>query len=160
MLMNIIEIELKEYHYRFLLHIFQCKKELKIHREHELGRFIFAHVSYSDYPRRRKKKQNPVKIELPKTLDGFNRKFAFVTPENNVKISDYIEACFILRFREFIFMCRKFNIQYKDAYNMFIEAHNIGHDAINFERIKKNDYRFREKMKEFIVSGIQHAFNH
>ena len=160
MLMNIVEVELKEYHYRFLCHIFQCRKDLKIHRDHEIGRFIFAHISYSDYPLKRKKKENPVSIEIPKTLNGLNRKFPYISPENNIKISDYIESYFTLYFREFIFTCRKFNIQYKDAYNMFIEAHDIGHDAINFERLKKNDYRFREKMKDFIVLGIQRAFSH
>lgn len=158
--MNIVTISLKPYHEKFLRHQFESPKgDIQISRTHEMGKFISAQVDYSTKPVKHENYENPVKLVIPEVHGIKNEGFAFVSATSAIKISDYIESYFMLYFREFIFTCRSFNIQFKDAINMFIDVHDIGHDLINYDRLKKNDYRFRLRVQDFIRDGIKGAYN-
>jgi hypothetical protein len=156
--MNLVTITLKPYHEKFLRYQFATPKgNIKVTRNHEIGRYICAMVEFAKKP----VKHDPpfVNLEIPSTEGIPENGFACISKASAIKITDYTEAYFMLYFRQFIFTCRNFNIQYKDAINMFIEMHDIGHDLINYDRLKKNDYRFRLKVKDFIREGIKSFYN-
>jgi len=145
----------KAYFANYLRHEFGvCSTDdIRISRLKPLGKYIFSMVRYSDLPM-----SKPIgeiaTIVLPNhELDRCDYRFVYFSTEDVERINDFIEAQSYLDFRSFMQVgTNDLKIDRKTVINLFTER-VLGEDK--FEMLKKDDYRRRKKMGDFLLKSIQ-----
>ncbi len=144
----------------YLRHLFQTSRNgpLLINRNISEGKFINSHISYSDMP----VKKTPgncyeeLIVYLPKNpLNEHVNKFTFIRSVDAEQINDYLEAKFELFFRSVIIAGDSMGIQKKDLIEAFVMGTKIPFDEKIIERLKKNDYRYRVKIYNFLIQSLK-----
>lgn len=126
-------------------------KEINITRHHCIGKHIFSHVLKSDLPVKRPVKNNPVVFTLPTTDNSFQalkNSFLFVDDWAEMKINDFIKADFDLWVRRRFESGYFYRLQQKEIIDAILRGLNLRMNAVNFDMIKKIDYRNRRKLEE------------
>jgi hypothetical protein len=126
------------------------EKAITIDRRLDAGQLIHSLVLISEYPVKCTFKENPVMLILPQVhetpLQGNH--FFKISDWGELKINDWLEY----EFKMWVY--RRFEIGYRKNYtqNQITEAIlrglNLRNQVINFETIKKNDYRNRRGTEE------------
>ena len=70
-------------------------------------------------------------------------------------IQDYIEASFRIRVREYFVAGYEKGYKQDRIVRAFLMAYNIKNNAINYDTVKKIDYRNRKKMIKEVNRDIQ-----
>jgi hypothetical protein len=125
--------------------------EIVVNRKHDVGKHIFSHILGSPLPLHRTTKKNPVVFVLPEVNNSdqyLNKHFLYVDEWGETKINDFIRSEFNQWVR------RRFEIGYFYGWRQdqitdaIIRGLNIRDNAVNFDAIKKLDYRNRRKVEE------------
>jgi hypothetical protein len=160
---NVI-IELAPYLHDFLYHEFGCNKKKEdgviINVSNDIGIIIQSMVEFSNIPKQQEIKDNPIKIYLPVQEWNhflYKRNFLYVPVWKQRLIQDYIESLFRLRIREYFQTGYDKGFKQEQIIQAFLTSYNIKQNALNYDAIKKYDYRNRKKIKDEVHREIQLA---
>lgn len=156
-----VKIELQPYLHDYLYHDFGCSRQddgVQISSGNDMGKFIQAMVTISDRPPKQPIKDNPITLYLP--IQEWNH---FVLQENFIYIpewkqrmlQEYIEASFRLRIREYFVAGYEKGYKQDKIIRAFLLAYNIKNNALNYDAVKKYDYRNRQRMIKEVNKDIQ-----
>lgn len=144
----------KSYYQNYLRFIFSCPEgPIKINRDEDLGKYLFSRVRSSDTP--------------VKPVDGFHvdlilpvhsndctkYHFAYYSAEDMVRINDFIEAT---AYQDFRMMVQAGTIDLKMDRKTVISVFSdliFGEDK--FEMLKKDEYRKRRRLLEWLQSSAK-----
>jgi hypothetical protein len=157
-----IVIELAPHLHDFLYHEFACNKKetdgVVITGANETGKYIQSMVAISNSPKYQEIKENPIKIYLPTqewNHSLFRTNFLYVPVWKQKMIQFYIEALFRLRISEYFQEGYEKGFKQEQILQSFLLSYNIKNNVINYDAIKKYDYRNRRKVKEEVSKEIQ-----
>lgn len=154
-----INISLEPHLQDFLRHEFKCDNDgtIVVTKRENIGLYLLSMWTITEFPVKRKYKY-PCVIALPFRRDNhyiLSRNFIYVPVWREKLISNYIEAEFRLRVREFFTIGYEKKFQQKHIIDGFLQAYNIKNNALNYDRIKKLDFRNRRNFAKRIVREIQ-----
>ena len=157
-----ITINLRPILQDFMLHEFNTSEDgaILLHERHDIGRFINTMWSISDYPPKRKEYRYPVEMVIPVQPNSshiLKYNFIHVTTWKHIQIINYIDAEFKRRARDFFSIGYEKKFKQTDIINAFLQAYNIKNNALNFDQVKKLDYRNRYRFREGIAKAIQES---
>ncbi len=125
---------------------------IRIERKDEIGKYISSRVRYSNLP----VNSEGTELILPKTtLESGNNYFLYFSIEDQRKINDYLTAQFNIFFHNFMFKGNSLGIKKKVLIESMISQLNLKNDSTIFDNLKKNDYRLRKKIENFISETVQ-----
>lgn len=153
-------IELQPHLHDFLYHEFGCDKKedgVFVSTKNDIGKFIQAMVTITDRPAKQELKDNPIKLYLP--IQEWNHfilaeNFIYVPEWKQYMIQDYIEASFRLRIREFFQSGYEVGHKQDIIIKSFLAAYNIKNNTLNYDTIKKYDYRNRQRVIKEVKKEI------
>lgn len=157
-----IVIDLKKHLQDFLLHEFKTDVDgsILLSMKQDLGRYINSMWSTSKKPVKPREMENPCRLILPITEDNYyvlENSFIYVPVWKEAMIKNFLEAEFRRRVRDFFSIGYEKKFKQKDIIEGFLHEYGMKNNAINFDQIKKIDYRNREKFKASIANEIQSA---
>lgn len=135
-------------------------RPVQLSRKQPEGKYICSMIRYSTKPVKTRNKdcRNNIVLFLPKgTLSTAENHFTYFTEEDIERINDHLESSFDIFFRSFSVAGEVIGIQKKDVIEAFIVGTRMKFDDKIFERFKKNDYRFRLKMYNFLLKAAKDA---
>lgn len=153
-------IELQPYLHDFLYHEFGTDKKddgVMIKTTIDAGKFIQAMVTISDRPAKQELKEHPIKLYLPIQEWNHNileENFLYVPTWKQKMLQDYIEASFRIRVREFFVAGYQVGHNQDMIIKAFLNAYNIKNNQLNYDTIKKYDYRNRQKVIKEVKKEI------
>ncbi|KAA6322771.1 hypothetical protein EZS27_027717 [termite gut metagenome] len=158
---NVI-IELAPYLHDFLYHEFGCDKKkddgVIITVSNDIGMIIQSMIEFSNIPKQQEIKDHPIKLYLP--LQEWNhflyrRSFLYVPVWKQRMIQGYIETSFRIHIREYFQEGYDKGFKQEQILQAFLTSYNIKQNAINYDAIKKYDYRNRRKIREEVGREIK-----
>ncbi|KAA6349006.1 hypothetical protein EZS27_003606 [termite gut metagenome] len=159
-----VVIELAPHLHDFLYHEFACSKKkydgVMITVTNDIGKYIQSMIDISNTPKNQEIKENPIKLYLPTQEWNhyiFQKNFLFVPVWRQKMIQDYIEASFRIRIREYFQEGYSKGFKQERILQSFLLSYNIKNNAINYDAVKKYDYRYRQKIREEVGKEIQLA---
>jgi hypothetical protein len=155
-----ITLDLNEYIEDFLIHDFGRDQEGRITVTHysPVGLLIDSLWESSDYPVKSPERKNPVTLVLPVRPDDWYQKtgkFIYVPEKKEIILRQNLEYEFQRRIRDFFSIGYEKKFKQKDIIDSFLSAYNIKHNALNFDQMKKWDYRTRKRFKESVGKEIK-----
>lgn len=162
MIRTLLTIDLLPYLADYCRHEMKCDREgnIILQRSRDIGKFIYSNILTSDLPVKQMPAANPVTFVVPVT--GANRyalvsRFLYVSRWGEEKIKDYMEAEFNQRMRLLFEAGYRKNYSQKQIVEAILQAYNIKNTAVNYEAVKKSDYRNQKKMRKIIIDDIESA---
>jgi hypothetical protein len=151
-----ITIDINPVHEAFLRFIFASPEKCKyviLSRRQDMGKLIFSHIMAGDFQSNRPLMINPVTFILPMANNGFGywlRYRHIYLPEwAQEKINDGIEYHFRVWVKDrFRIGYEDENMEQKTIINAILRGLNARNNAVNFDMIKKIDYRNKRKKEE------------
>lgn len=129
-------------------------------KRNDIGLYIDSMWSIAKQPCEAVTMQNPVRFILP-ISEGthyiLKNNFIHVQAWKVVMINQYLEGEFRRRIRDFFSIGYEKGFRQKNIIESFLIQYGMKNNAINFDMIKKYDYRCRESMKKAISKEIQDA---
>lgn len=156
-----VTIDLAPHLHDYLYHEFKCDRKangVMLNTVHDIGKMIEAMVTVSDRPPRLPLKENPITIYLP--IQNWNHRilaenFIFVPEWKQCQLQEYIEASYRIKIREYFIAGYEKGYKQDKIVRAFLMAYNIKNNAINFDAVKKYDYRNRKKVIKEVNREIQ-----
>lgn len=138
----------------FCRYIFQTppkQSEIIVSRHHDIGKLIHSNVIARDLPIRRPFASNQVVFILP--VNKFNqhalvRHFLHCSNWGEQKIKDGIEFEFKSWVRRRFELGYEIKLEQKEIIEAILRGLNLRNNAVNFDSIKKIDYRNRRRIEE------------
>lgn len=159
---NIITIDLPPHLADFCRHEMKCDDagNIILQRSKDIGKHIYSHILTSDMPVKQFPPANPVTFVIPVT--GSNRyalesRFLYISKWGEEKIKDYLESEFNHRMRILFEAGYRKRYTQKQIIEAILQAYNIRHTAVNYEAVKKSDYRNAKKIRKIIINDLQDA---
>jgi hypothetical protein len=148
-----VTISLKPYLADYCRFIFVTDKEgtVILNRRIDIGKRISSEILISDLPVRRPFISNPATFILPITKNNHYAlygRFYYISKWGEEKIQDYIEAEFRQRVRLLFEEGYKRKYNQKEIIEAILRGFNIRNNSLNFESVKKIDYRNERKTEE------------
>lgn len=156
-----VTIELSPHLHDFLYHEFgtpRGEEGVTVTAANDLGKFIQSMITVSDRPPKQPIKEHPVTLLLPVQEWNhfiFRENFIYIPEWKQKMLQDYIEASYRIRIREYF--VAGYEKQYKQdrIIRAFLYAYNIKNNAMNYDAVKKYDYRNRQRMVKEVDRDIQ-----
>ena len=156
-----IVIELQPFLHDYLYHEFGCSRSdngIMISAANDIGKFVQSMITISDRPPKLPIKDNPITLLLP--IQEWNH---FILQENFIYIpewkqrmlQEYIEASFRIRIREYFVAGYEKGYKQDKIIRAFLMAYNIKNNALNYDAVKKYDYRNRKRIIKEVNRDIQ-----
>lgn len=159
---SILTIGLKPHLADYCRHEMRQDKEgnIVLSRKHDIGRHIYSMIVTSDTPMKGLPVTDPVSFIVPVT--GANQyvmkyRFVYVSRWGEEKIQDFIESEFNLRMRLLFEAGYRKNYSQKQIVESILQAYNIKNTSLNYEAVKKSDYRNNRKSRKIIYDDLQSA---
>lgn len=157
---NVI-IDLPLHLHDYMYHEFGCNKSeegVLISSANDIGKYIQAMVTVADRPPKQPIKDNPITILLP--IQEWNHfilqeNFIYIPEWKQRMIQDYIEASFRIRIREYFVAGYEKGYQQDKIIKAFLMSYAIKNNAINYDAVKKYDYRNRQRTIKEVKKDIQ-----
>lgn len=156
----ILTLNLKPHLEDFVRHDLKTDKEgnIILSRHSDIGKMIFSHILTSGIAPAHPVLDHPVKFLL--LTNGCNSvflkyRFCFVDKWGEQKINDYIEAEFRQRMRLIFEAGYNRKCTQKEIIEAIMEEYNIKNCALNYETIKKSDYRHQRKVRKMLFDTIK-----
>lgn len=151
-----ITIDLNPVHEAYLRFIFNTPEKCRfiiLSRRQDIGRLIFSHIMAGDFQSKRPLMDHPVPfiLPVPRTELGYwlQYRYIYIPGWAQTKIADAIEYEFRSWIRE------RFRIGYEEArmdqktiINAILRGLNVRNNVVNFDMIKKIDYRNKRRREE------------
>lgn len=134
--------------------------EIIITRRKDIGRMISSQILSSELPVNRPFIDNAVKLILPITESNYyilNGRFLWISQWGEEKIRDYIDCEFRRRVRDMFELGYKKHYPQKQIIEGILQGYNLRNNALNFDMIKKIDYRNNVNFRKTIFADIQNA---
>lgn len=130
------------------------KGPIKVTRCEEIGKYLYSRIRYNDYPQRKLKSGYSIELIMPDhPLDQSDNHFIYFTEDDQIRINDYIESIAYLDFRTTVQVgSNDMKIDRKWIINIFS---NLVFGEDKYEMLKKNDYRRRKKIQNWILKSVQ-----
>ncbi len=157
---NVI-IELQPYLHDYLYHEFGCPRAddgVSVTSANDIGKFIQAMVTVTDRPPRLPIKDNPITLFLPvKEWNHYilQENFIYIPEWKQRMLQEYIEASFRIRIREYFVTGYEKGYKQDKILRAFLLAYNIKNNALNYDAVKKYDYRNPQRMTREVNRDIQ-----
>lgn len=157
---NVI-IELQPYLHDYLYHEFGCPRSedgVTVTSVNDIGKFIQAMVTVADRPPKLPIKDNPITLYLPvKEWNHYilQENFIFIPEWKQRMLQEYIEASFRIRIREYFVAGYEKGFKQDKILRAFLQAYNIKNNALNYDAVKKYDYRNRQRITRDVNRDIQ-----
>jgi hypothetical protein len=103
-------------------------------------------------------KDNPITLFLPvKEWNHYilQENFIYIPEWKQRMLQDYIEASFRIRVREYFVTGYEKGFKQDKILRAFLLAYNIKNNALNYDAVKKYDYRNRQRMTREVNREIQ-----
>ncbi|MDR0939941.1 MAG: transcriptional regulator [Mediterranea sp.] len=147
-----VTIELPPHLHDYLYHEFGCPRGgegVQVSSANDIGKFIQAMVTISDRPPKQALKDHPITLLLP--VQEWNHRvltenFICIPEWKQRMLADYIEASFRLRIREYFVAGYERGYRQNKIVEGFLMAYDIKNNAINYDAVKKYDYRNRQRV--------------
>ena len=115
-------------------------------------------VTLSDRPPHQELKENPITLFLP--IQEWNHhllreNFIYIPEWKQRMLQEYIEASFRIKVREYFVVGYEKGFKQDKIIRAFLYAYNIKNNALNYETIKKYDYRNRKRVVKEVNKEIQ-----
>jgi hypothetical protein len=138
---------------RFVFRTPAEQRQIVLTRRHDIGKLIFGHIMSADFSLKRPVMTHPVTfiLPMPSNEHGYWLRYRhiYLPKWAEEKITDAIEY----EFRSWV--KERFRIGYdsekyeqKTIVNAILRGLNVRNNAVNFDAIKKIDYRERRKQEE------------
>lgn len=156
-----VTIDLAPHLQDFLYHELKQNRrtgELMADGTHEIGRIIQAMVTITDRPRKQELGENPFRIILPVQEWNhaiFSENFIYIPEWKQKQLRLFIEAQFRLRIKEYFLVGYSNGYKQDKIIQAFLRSYNIKRNAINYETVKKYDYRNRRRITTEIANELQ-----
>ena len=147
-----VTIELEPHLQDFLFHELKQNRrsgELMADGTNDIGRMIQAMITVSD---------NPLRITLPVQEWNhaiFSENFIYIPEWKQKQLRLFIESEFRLRIKEFFFIGYAKGYRQDKIIQSFLHSYNIKRNALNYDTIKKYDYRNRRRITAEISRELQ-----
>lgn len=157
---NIITIDLPPHLSDYCRHEFgeDSKGNIILRRSHDIGKQIYSHILTADLPQKQLSGLYPVPFVIPITKSNryvLVSRFLYTSRWGEEKIRDYIESDFNQRMRILFEAGYRKNYSQKQIIEAILQAYNIKNTALNYEAVKKSDYRNQKKMRKLVYDDIQ-----
>jgi len=150
----------KPYFENYLRFIFESHEgPIIINRDHEIGKYLFSRVRYSNLKTKIEYTGHSVEIVLPANKNDCSRSnFIHYTSDDMLRINDFIESCAYLDLRMMIDVgSRDLKMDRKTIISVFSDF-VYGEDK--YEMLKKDEYRKRKKIVDWLKkSSKQLGYN-
>lgn len=156
-----VTIELNPYLHDYLYHEFNTPTDeegVRITSTNDLGKLIQAMVTVSDRPPKQAIKEHPITLLLPIQEWNhfiFQENFIYIPEWKQRMIQSYIEASFRIRIREYFVAGYEKGYKQDRIIRAFLFAYNIKNNALNYDAVKKYDYRNRKRIIREVDRDIQ-----
>lgn len=156
-----VTIDLAPHLQDFLFHELRLNRksgELMADGTHDIGRMIQSMVTVTDRPRKQEIGENPLRITLPVQEWNhaiFSENFVYIPEWKQKQLRLFIEAEFRLRIKEYFFVGYAKGFRQDKIIQAFLHSYNIKRNAINYETVKKYDYRNRRRITAEIAKELQ-----
>lgn len=156
-----VTIELEPHLQDFLFHELKQNRrsgELMADGTNDIGRMIQAMITVSDRPRKQEIDDNPLRITLPVQEWNhaiFSENFIYIPEWKQKQLRLFIESEFRLRIKEFFFIGYAKGYRQDKIIQSFLHSYNIKRNALNYDTIKKYDYRNRRRITAEISRELQ-----
>jgi hypothetical protein len=151
-----ITIDINPVHEAFLRFIFASPEKCKyviLSRRQDIGRLIFSHIMAGDFQSKRPLMDHAVTfiLPVPRTEIGYWLRYRhiYIPGWAQSKINDAIDyefRCWVKdRFR---IGYEEENMEQKTIINAILRGLNVRNNTVNFDMIKKIDYRNKRKKEE------------
>lgn len=127
-------------------------------RHSDIGKIIYSNLVSGGVKRECPEMENPVKFVIPRNPQNhylLQYRFCYIDRWGEQKINDYLEA----EFRQRIRLIFEAGYQKKCTQKQIIEAilleYNIKNCTLNYETIKKSDYRNQRKLRKSMMDTLQ-----
>lgn len=150
-----IKLALNETLTAYLKKEFNTKSDIiKLNRGNHLGKFICAHVKYSnEVPA---EQIGNLTLIIPDTdVIHAEIKNDYFRAEDYRSIVDYIQASFDLKVERFFVNGQRLGIQKKMIIDSFINYYELPITSANFEMLKKRDLRKRQNILKILSETIE-----
>lgn len=142
----------------YLRWIFRCTKEgpITVKRNNPVGRYIWSMFDTKHLPVQHQFKTEPTKLIIP--VDPYKisqSNYLYFKPFKMAQVNNYIDAMFIIDFREFVLNGVEKGVQRKYLYEAFMNIKKFSPSDDLFERIKKKDYRRRKQIEAYMTEGLK-----
>ncbi|WP_321424888.1 transcriptional regulator [uncultured Bacteroides sp.] len=155
-----ITIELAPHLHDFLYHEFDSRKDggVMINSSNDIGKMVQAMVTVNDRPPKIPLKDNPITLILP--ITEWNHRilienFIFIPEWKQRMLQEYIESSYRIRIREYFVAGYEKGYKQDKIIKAFLMAYNIKNNAINYDAVKKFDYRNRKRIVKEVNKDIQ-----
>jgi hypothetical protein len=144
----------KSYLENYLRYIFKSPKgAIKVTRCEDIGQQLYSRVRYSDLPKRNASDKSISLLMPDHPLDQSQYRYIYFTEDDTARINDYIESMAKLDLRLMVHVgVNELNINRKSIITV-LSIDLFGSDK--FEMLKKDDYRRREKIRDYLPKFIQ-----
>ena len=148
-----IILDINPVHEAFCRYIFKCgpnDEAITINRKHDIGKLISSAIITADRQELRPLGKHPVTFILPTNEDNcfLKDRFIKVSEWGEQKIQDGITAEFNLWIKRRYEIGYEMNMEKKQIVEAILRGLNLRNQVVNFDAIKKNDYRNRRRMEE------------
>ena len=159
---NIITIELPPHLADYCRHEFGEDSEgnIILRRTHDIGKVIYSNILTADLPQKQLPGLYPVRFIIP--ITKANRyvlvsRFLYISRWGEEKIKDYIDAEFNQRMRVLFEAGYRKKYSQKQIIEALLQQYNIKNTSLNYEAVKKSDYRNQKKFRKLVFDDIQSA---
>ena len=156
-----VTIELSPYLHDYLYHEFgtpRGEEGVLVKGSNDLGKLIQSMITVSDRPPKQDIKEHPITLLLPIQEWNhflFRENFIYIPEWKQRMLQDYIEASFRIRVREYFVTGYEKGYKQDRIIRAFLFAYNIKNNAVNYDAVKKYDYRNRQRMIHEVDREIQ-----
>ena len=155
----LINIDLQPFLIDFLHHEFaESEDGIVIDTDNDIGKFINSMITVSAFPPAPPKTDSSIVMYLP--MRSWNHhvlsgNFITVVPWKRRMIEEYVQAQFNLRLRDFFLTGYEKGFPQKQLIDAFLSFYSIKNNTINFDMVKKKDYRNRKHIIEEVKRAVQ-----
>ena len=153
--------ETSSYHRTSSSHEFgtpRSEEAITVTAANDLGKLIQSMITVSDRPPKQAIKEHPVTLVLPVQEWNhfiFQENFIYIPEWKQRMLREYIEASYRIRIREYFIAGYEKGYKQDRIIRAFLYAYNIKNNAINYDAVKKYDYRNRQRMVKEVDRDIQ-----
>ncbi len=157
---TVLTINLRPHLEDFLRHELKTDKDgdIILSRHTDIGKMIFSHILTSGLGPVHPVLDHPVRFTI--LTNAYNNvflkhRFCYVDKWGEQKINDYIEAEFRQKMRLIFEAGYSRKCTQKEIIEAILEEYNIKNCALNYETIKKSDYRNQKKVRQSLYNTIK-----
>lgn len=150
-----ITIDINPVHEAYLKFIFSSPENVRyiiLSRRHDIGRLIFSHIMSADFQNRRPLMEHPVTfiLPVPRTEIGYWLQYRHIYFPGwaQSKVNDAIEYEFRCWVKERFRIGYDEGMEQKTIINAILRGLNVRNNSVNYDMIKKIDYRNKRKKEE------------